>query len=149
MSELVKLYTIGFTKRSAEDFFSTLQVNSVRAVIDTRLNNVGQLAGFSKRDDLKFFSQRILSARYEHLQLTAPTEAMLKAYKSGAMSWASYADEYRNLLETRRVSDHIKLRELDHSCLLCSEHSPQYCHRRILAEYLAEKFSGQIEVQHL
>jgi uncharacterized protein (DUF488 family) len=149
MTESVKIFTIGFTQKTAEAFFSSLKKNQISALVDTRLNNTGQLAGFSKRDDLAFFTRNILQSEYRHWQHAAPTADILKAYKNKEMSWETYEKEYRSLLEARRIHQQMDIRQLHHSCFLCSEHSPKFCHRRILGEFLQEKFTGSIELIHL
>lgn len=149
MTEKVNLFTIGFTQKSAEHFFGLLATNSVKKLIDTRLNNTGQLAGFSKRDDLKYFCNTILSTEYIHWQESAPEEAMLNAYKKKEISWTDYAAEYLAMLERRKVESGMSLVASGDACLLCSEAKPHHCHRSVLADYLNRKSGGAITVQHL
>ena len=149
MTEKSNLFTIGFTQKSAERFFGLLETNSIRTLIDTRLNNTGQLAGFSKRDDLKYFCRTILSTEYVHWLESAPEESMLSAYKKKEISWADYAAEYLSLLEKRKVESSMSLVSGGGACLLCSEAKPHHCHRSLLADYLNKKSGSSITVQHL
>lgn len=149
MSEPVRLFTIGFTQKNASTFFELLGARKVKLIIDTRLNNSSQLAGFSKKDDLAYFARRLCGAEYWHFEDSAPTENMLKAYKSGAMSWSDYAVEYKSLIERRHVERQLKQEKLDYSCLLCSESKPHHCHRSILADYITNRFDIPITVVHL
>lgn len=144
----ISLATIGFTKKSAERFFTLLAEAGVRRVVDVRLNNTGQLAGFSKRDDLQYFLRVFAGIDYVHLPELAPTQAMLDSYKRDGGDWAAYAREFSGLLAGRRVEVTVPRELLDGACLLCSEHSPDECHRRLVAEYLAESW-GDVEVRHL
>ena len=149
MTNNMHLFTIGFTQKSAERFFSLLAANSVRRLIDTRLNNTGQLAGFSKRDDLQYFCRTLLSMEYVHWLESAPEDSMLKAYKDKALSWADYANEYTAMLQRRKVETQLSLVENGTACLLCSEAKPHHCHRSLLADYLSKKSGIDFKVQHL
>jgi uncharacterized protein (DUF488 family) len=131
------LYTIGFTGKSAERFFDILVTNAVRRVLDVRLNNTNQLAGFSKRDDLRFFLSRIANIGYMHLQQFAPSDALLKAYRSHKVDWDEYEHRYLALLSERDALGSVDSEIFENGCLLCSEASPDHCHRRLLAEYIA------------
>ncbi len=143
----MKLFTIGFTKTSAEGFFSRLSKANVNKVIDVRLNNVSQLAGFAKKDDLRFFMKAICNAGYEHIPALAPTQGMLDEYKKSNGSWSTYAEKFLELMAQRKI-EAIDRSRLDGGCLLCSEDKPHHCHRRLVAEYLKEKW-GDVEIQHL
>lgn len=149
MTDKNNLFTIGFTQKSAERFFGLLKTNTIRTLIDTRLNNTGQLAGFSKRDDLKYFCRSILSVEYVHWIESAPEDKMLRAYKKKEISWADYASEYLSLLEKRKVETSMSLVSGGGACLLCSEAKPHFCHRSLLADYLNKKDGNAITVQHL
>jgi uncharacterized protein (DUF488 family) len=149
MTETSNLFTIGFTQKSAENFFGLLSKNAIRTLIDTRLNNTGQLAGFSKRDDLKYFCKTILSTEYVHWLESAPEEAMLSAYKKKEISWSDYANEYLSLIEKRKVESSMSLVSSGGACLLCSEAKPHQCHRSLLADYLSKKSGHAFKVQHL
>jgi uncharacterized protein (DUF488 family) len=143
------LFTIGFTQKTASEFFSKLQEAQVKTVVDTRLNNTGQLAGFAKRDDLKYFLERLIGVGYVHWLESAPTDEILGAYRKKKLSWDQYETEYRRLLEGRNLKDSEMVRTLDSACLLCSEAKPHRCHRRLLAEYLDEAFPGKFQIRHL
>lgn len=148
MNNPITIFTIGFTKKTARGFFSSLINHSVETILDTRLNNTGQLAGFSKKADLDYFSNEILGKQYTHWLDAAPTDDILTAFKKKQISWETYSEEYLSLLKIRRVAENINPKQLHLSCLLCSEHSPRYCHRRILAEYLKDHFKD-VTILHL
>src|SRR6266478_7644771 len=135
----MKLFTIGFTKTSAESFFSRLSKANVKKLIDVRLNNVSQLAGFAKKEDLKFFTNSICHIGYEHIPELAPTKDMLDEYKKSKGAWSVYAQKFLDLMARRKIEDIDRFR-LDDGCLLCSEAKPHLCHRRLVAEYLKEKW---------
>ncbi|MFC0338367.1 Protein of unknown function, DUF488 [Kushneria avicenniae] len=145
----MKVYTIGFTQKDAEKFFSFLKVSQVKTLIDVRLNNVSQLSGFAKRDDLRFFLKELCGADYAHLPELAPTKDILSAYKKGDMPWRQYEDKFLNLMAQRNVEKSIVPSLLDHGCLLCSEHEPHFCHRRLVVDYLNENSSLDLKVKHL
>lgn len=144
----MKLFTIGFTKKSAEQFFSRLKQNGVERLIDTRLNNVSQLAGFTKKDDLRFFLREICHIDYVHLPELAPTQEVLDAYKKDGGDWPTYERKFLALLDERRVEATVDRKTMSGGCLLCSESTPEHCHRRLVAEYLREKW-GDVEIQHI
>jgi uncharacterized protein (DUF488 family) len=144
----MKLFTIGFTKKTAETFFTSLQKAGVRRLLDVRLNNLSQLAGFSKRDDLHYFTRAICGIEYEHLTILAPTQDILDAYKKQNGDWGLYERQFRDLMKSRRIESEISHLLLDGACLLCSEEKPHHCHRRLVAEYLQEKWGG-LEIKHL
>lgn len=146
--EIETVYTIGFTKKTAEHFFELLRKNGVKKVIDTRLNNESQLAGFSKKEDLKYFLKSILNVDYVHKPELAPTDDILKAYKKKEISWDEYEKRYLQLISERHIEEKISPEELNNSCLLCSEHKPDKCHRRLLANYLKSKWNNVI-IKHL
>jgi uncharacterized protein (DUF488 family) len=143
----MKLFTIGFTKTSAERFFFRLSKANVKKLVDVRLNNVSQLAGFAKKDDLKFFAKSICNAEYEHIPALAPTKDILDEYRKSKGSWSVYADNFLNLMARRKIEELDRSR-LDGGCLLCSEDKPHHCHRRLVAEYLKEKWRD-VEIEHL
>jgi len=145
---MIKLYTIGFTKKNAREFFSLLESNNVKNIVDTRVNNSSQLAGFAKASDLEFFAKKIANISYEHQLDFAPTKELLSRYRKGKMTWEEYEDEYLNLLDIRQIRKKIEIEKLHENCLLCSEHTVEKCHRRLLAEYLKETNSN-IEIIHL
>ena len=145
----MRLFTIGFTKSSAEHFFTRLRRARVRRVVDVRLHNVSQLAGFAKRDDLQYFLKAIGEMDYEHRLELAPTEDLLAAYKgTRGRAWTTYAAGFVSLLAGRKVERTVPPDALDGACLLCSEADPHHCHRRLVAEYLREKWHD-VEIVHL
>lgn len=144
----MKVYTIGFTKTSAESFFTRLQRAGVKRVVDVRLNNVSQLAGFAKKNDLRYFLKAICGAEYTHQAELAPTQEMLDEYKKGRGSWADYEKRFVDLITRRQIEETVPRDVVDEACLLCSEDKPHHCHRRLVAEYLKEKWGG-IEIDHL
>lgn len=144
----MKLFTIGFTKKSAEAFFTHLCQSGAKRVIDVRLNNVSQLAGFSKRDDLRYFLKAICGLDYFHLTNLAPTQVMLDEYKKITKDWATYESRFLSLMSTRQVENTLPREVIENACLLCSEEKPDYCHRRLVVEYLQSKW-GNLEISHL
>jgi uncharacterized protein (DUF488 family) len=143
-----KIFTIGFTGKTAKEFFSLLEENNIRRLIDVRLNNVSQLAAFSKKDDLEFFLKRILACDYIHRPDLAPTEIILKNYKAKIINWDTYTDEYIKLLDSRNIVSTIRSNDIVNSVFLCSEHRPEYCHRRLLAEYFQKQWND-LKIIHL
>lgn len=143
-----KLYTIGFTQKNAERFFGLLSDAGVRTLIDTRLNNKSQLAGFSKSSDLPYFLATISRIGYRHAPEMAPTQDILDEFKKRKGSWPEYEKRFLALLEDRQLAQRVTWSELDSACLLCSEHSPVHCHRRLVAEYF-KKHKPSIEIVHL
>jgi len=142
------LFTIGFTKKTAEQFFSKLKQAQIRCLLDVRLNNTSQLAGFAKKPDLEYFLMEIGRIRYLHLPQLCPTDQILDGYKNRRLTWQEYEREFVALLKQRHVEDTISREELDHGCLLCSEDKPDHCHRRLVAQYLSSAM-GDIETIHL
>lgn len=145
----MKTFTIGFTQKRAERFFQLLCDSDVKHLLDVRLNNVSQLAGFAKRDDLRFFLKEICDADYYHLEDLAPTKEILNAYKKKEISWQAYEDKYLDLMVRRNIERSVSKELMDHGCLLCSEHEPHFCHRRLVVEYLNSHWDAKLEVQHL
>ncbi len=145
----MKTYTMGFTEKSAEQFFTLLRQNGVKRLLDVRLNNVSQLAGFTKRDDLRFFLRELAGIDYHHLKELTPTKAILNPYKEGKMGWGEYEDRFLNLMAQRAVERSTETALLDGGCLLCSEHQPHHCHRRLVVEYLNRTLALNLEVVHL
>jgi len=146
----MKLFTIGFTRKSAETFFTQLKMSGVRTLVDTRLNNRSQLSGFAKQNDLRFFLREIGNIEYLHLPQLAPTQEILDAFKKKKGTWEAYERSFRDLMVSRKIEEGFQPELFDNACLLCSEHKPHHCHRRLVAEYLREKWSGiEIEIEHL
>ncbi|MGW2389578.1 DUF488 domain-containing protein [Streptomyces lydicamycinicus] len=144
----MKLYTIGFTKKSAEKFFGLLRKAEVTTLIDVRLNNVSQLSGFAKRDDLKYFLSEICDVQYAHRIDLAPTQPLLDDYKKQGASWTSYEDRFLELMKTRHIENTVPRELLNNAVLLCSEDKAQHCHRRLVAEYMAQQW-GDVSIEHL
>ena len=147
----MKIFTIGFTQKNAETFFGLLKENGVKTLIDVRLNNTSQLAAFAKGGDLKFFLSAIVGAEYIHDTLLAPTESLLKRYKKGETTWEEYEVEFKDIMKERDIAEHIRKMYADSpspACLLCSEATPEHCHRRLVADLFAEVFPHS-EVIHL
>lgn len=144
----MKIFTIGFTQKSAARFFELLRAAGVKRLLDVRLNNVSQLAGFTKRGDLEYFCREILGIDYVHRPVLAPTQALLDQYKKRKGDWGDYEAAFLDLMAKRRVETTLDRAELDGACLLCSEPTAEKCHRRLVAEYLARKWED-VEVLHL
>lgn len=144
----MRVYTIGFTKKSASEFFELLRESGAKRLVDVRLNNVSQLAGFAKKDDLEYFLRKICKMNYVHLPDLAPTKEMLDAYRSGHRDWQTYEREFIALMDDRRVAKKAIKRTIANACLLCSEDKPEHCHRRLVAEYLHRHW-GNVEIVHL
>jgi uncharacterized protein (DUF488 family) len=145
---MIKLFTVGFTKKNAEYFFNLLKNASVKKIIDTRINNTSQLSGFAKGNDLKFFAKEIGYMNYVHNIDLAPTKELLSKYRKKEIDWSEYELEYLNLLDLRKIKDKINIEELHQNCFLCSEHDPDFCHRRLLAEYL-KSVNRNVDIIHL
>jgi uncharacterized protein (DUF488 family) len=146
----VEIYTIGFAGKTAEQFFESLTRAAVKELVDVRLHNVSQLAGFTKRSDLPFFLDRVAGIAYRHEPLLTPTEDLLKAYRSKQISWADYEDSYRDLIMERDVASKLQPRHFQFPiALLCSEEKPQRCHRRVAAEYLQKAWDRGVNIVHL
>jgi uncharacterized protein (DUF488 family) len=145
----MEIATIGFTRRTAQDFFDTLRRAGIQRLVDVRRRNTSQLAGFAKRDDLAFFVEELVGADYQEAPLLAPTDELLDAYRGGRLTWPQYEAAYRRLLDQREVH-----RLLDRALfetpavLLCSEHSAARCHRRLAVEHLAAHW-GDVTPVHL
>jgi uncharacterized protein (DUF488 family) len=145
----MEIYSIGFTQKTAEQFFGLLKQAGVRRLLDVRLNNVSQLAGFTKREDLQFFLKAICGAEYQHEPMLAPTQEILDDYKKRKGSWLKYEARYVALMAERKIEHKID-RSLFSipTVLLCSEPTAEHCHRRLVLEYLDEKW-GNLKFTHL
>lgn len=148
MSNSINLFTIGFTQKTAQQFFDTLVKSGVKRVVDTRLNNISQLAGFTKRGDLEYFLRKIGDIEYVHILDLAPTKDILDDYKKNKGDWETYESKFLALMRDRQIEQKVSQQLLDGSCLLCSEAKPHHCHRRLVAEYLRDKW-GNITISHL
>jgi uncharacterized protein (DUF488 family) len=144
----MKIFTIGFTHKTAESFFEGLRLAGVKRVADVRLNNTSQLAGFSKKDDLKYFLKTIGAIDYVHLPELAPTKEMFDRYKKLSGQWEVYERDFLALMRRRQIENALSQELLDDACLLCSEATPHHCHRRLVAEYL-QRHWPQVSIEHL
>jgi uncharacterized protein (DUF488 family) len=144
----MKVFTMGFTKKTARRFFELLRASGAKRVVDVRLNNVSQLAGFAKKDDLAYFLKEINGIDYVHLPALAPTQEMLDEYKKQGGDWKVYESRFLALMEQRRIEEMIPREVVMDGCLLCSEDKPHHCHRRLVAEYLKQHWSG-VDIVHL
>ena len=146
---MITIYTIGFTKKTSLQFFELLRKNNVRKLVDVRISNSSQLAGFAKGQDLSYFMQEICGAEYEHLTDLAPTEELLKDYKSKKVTWGQYEQIFKHILQERHIADRYDAKQFDNCCLLCSEVTPENCHRRLVAEYLQKHSNEAVRIIHL
>jgi uncharacterized protein (DUF488 family) len=144
----MRLFTIGFTKKSARRFFELLRSSGARRIVDVRLNNVSQLAGFAKKDDLAYLAKEVCGMDYLHLPALAPTKEMLDRYKKDGGDWQDYERQFLDLMRERRIEEEISKEAVADGCLLCSEDKPHHCHRRLVAEYLKEHW-GNVDIVHL
>jgi uncharacterized protein (DUF488 family) len=145
---MIRLFTIGHSGKTAEQFFTLLENNGVQGIIDTRLNTSSQLSAFAKGHDLEYFLHKIGSITYRHRIEFAPTKELLSQYRNHEISWNGYEEKYLRLLDERNITDSTNMFRLNNQCLLCSEHSPEKCHRRVLAEYF-QSVNAEIEIIHL
>lgn len=136
------IYTIGFTKKNAEQFFGLLETNNINLVLDIRLNNTSQLAGFAKYPDIKYFLKRISDIEYIHDQMFSPEDNTLKKYKKSEINWDEYKLEFEDTMNGREITNHIKTNygKYNNICLLCSESSANQCHRTLVAEKFKKVF---------
>ena len=144
----MRVFTIGFTKKPARRFFELLRTSGAQRVVDVRLSNVSQLAGFAKRDDLSYFLAEICGMEYVHVPALAPTKQLLDDYKKRRGDWSTYETRFLDLMRERRVEQTVAREIISDSCLLCSEDTPIYCHRRLVVEYLDRHWGG-LHVTHL
>lgn len=137
------LYTIGFTQKSAERFFTLLRENGVQRLVDTRLNPGGQLSGFAKGSDLAWFLPELAGCAYTQLPQLAPTTEILHDYRKDH-DWSRYVQRFEALMDTRDIPNTLDRTSFEGaaSCLLCSEATPEHCHRRLVAERLAREWPG-------
>lgn len=146
---MITLYTIGFTKKSAEQFFNLLKNNNVKQLVDVRISNSSQLAGFAKGKDLEFFVKEICHIPYRHITDFAPSKELLDLWHKQEVTWEEYEKTYIQLLKERNVLRDYGVKSFDGSCFLCSEDTPEQCHRRLLAEYLQEHSKEKVTIVHL
>lgn len=145
----MEIYSIGFTKKSASQFFGALKSNGIERLLDVRLNNTSQLAGFAKQSDLAYFLREICGTAYEHEPLLAPTQDILDAYKKQKGDWDAYTQSYLGLIRSRAVESFLSQESfLKRTVLLCSEPTPEHCHRRLALEYLRSHWKD-VEIFHI
>ena len=148
----ITLCTIGFAGKTAQEFFELLESAKVRKVIDIRQNRAGQLSGFAKYPDIAFLLHRVAEIDYQHEPTLAPTPEILKAYRK-SRDWAVYETAFDALMKERGVPEQIALADFEGTtAMLCSEAGPEKCHRRLVADLLAEQWRGKnhsVEVRHL
>ena len=149
MPDRIPIATIGFTQTTAENFFKRLRAAHVNRIIDVRLHNSSQLSGFAKAKDLAYFLKTIAGIDYQHMPLLAPTDEMLKAYKKHKGDWSLYERQFLALMAERRIEDQLQPEMLRDACLLCSEAKPHHCHRRLVCDYLNERWDSALSVRHL
>ncbi len=144
----MNVWTIGFTKKTAARFFDLIGRSGAKRIVDVRLNNTSQLSGFAKRDDLAFFLSAICGMDYVHVPELAPTPEILADYRNGRIDWPTYESRFLALMAERRVEQTTAQDVIADGCLLCSEDKPHHCHRRLVADYLSDRWGG-VEVHHL
>ena len=145
----MEIYSIGFTQKSASEFFGTLKSHAIERLLDVRLNNTSQLAAFAKQADLAYFLREICGAAYEHEPLLAPTQEMLDAFKKHKGSWDVYEQSFLSLMKERKIESAINRQSFaKRTVLLCSEPTAEHCHRRLVLEYLQQHWEGT-EIHHL
>ena len=146
---MITLYTIGFTKKNADYFFGLLKKNNVRQLVDVRISNSSQLAGFAKGKDLEFFVKEICHIPYKHITDFAPSKELLDKWHKKEVNWNEYEKIYLSLLKERSIIKNYGIKSFDHACFLCSEDTPEMCHRRLLAEYMKAHCKEEVEIIHL
>ena len=145
----MEIYSIGFTQSTAAHFFGRLRNAGIKRLLDVRLNNSSQLASFAKRDDLSFFLKELCSAEYLHEPLLAPSQQMLDDYKKARGSWQEYEQRFLALMAERKIEKRIDRRLFETpTVLLCSEPTAEHCHRRLVLDYLQERW-GCLKITHL
>lgn len=147
---MITLYTIGFTKKNAQKFFGLLKNAGVKKLIDIRINNASQLTGFAKGNDLQYFMKEICNAGYVHITDMAPTKELLKDYHDKVIDWNEYTYVFKNILKNRHIAERYKVEDFDGCCFLCTEDTPDQCHRRLVAEYFKDNNPDkEIRIIHL
>ena len=146
---MITFFTIGFTKKSAEHFFNLLRDNGVKQLVDVRISNSSQLAGFAKGKDLEFFTNEICHIPYQHIVDFAPTKELLDQWHKQEVTWPEYVETYTKILNDREIIKKYGAKQFDGACFLCSEDTPEQCHRRLLAEYLQKHSKEKVQIIHL
>jgi len=145
---MTKIFTMGYVGKDARCFFTILKQAGIKKVIDVRLYNTSQLAGFTRKQDIEYLLQTIVGASYVHLPIMAPTKQLLNNYKKGLISWQQYETQFKGVITQRQIEKHLVPQDMDMSCFLCSEAKADNCHRRLVAEYLAEVWQN-VSIGHL
>jgi uncharacterized protein (DUF488 family) len=146
----MEIYTIGFTQKSAEQFFGLLNEHGIQRLLDIRISNSSQLAGFTKKNDLEFFLRELCGAEYVYQPLLAPPEALMKDFRAKKVDWAGYEDIFNKLMAERHIEEHLSPEFFEtRTVLLCSEATPEHCHRQLVAEYLRDRWGDNVEIIHL
>ena len=152
----IKLFTIGFTKKTAEEFFNLLTDAGVRRIVDVRLNNDGTLSGFTRQAHLPYLLCEIAGIEYEHRPDLAPDDKILSAWKLNAsakkagkkpITWQQYKARFARLIRKRKIETLVTPADMSRACLLCSEPTPENCHRRLVAEYLRDKWADRVKIE--
>ena len=146
---MITLYTVGFTKKSAEQFFNLLRDNQVKQLVDVRISNGSQLSGFAKGKDLEFFVKEICHIPYDHITDFAPTKELLDKWHKQEVTWQEYEAIYTAMLKDRDILRKYGIRQFDRACFLCSEATAENCHRRLLAEYMKNHSAEEVTIVHL
>lgn len=144
----MKIYTIGFTGKTAEEFFSLVDTGNIRKLIDIRINRSSQMSGFAKERDLSFFLEKLNGIEYVVNEELAPTKSLLSEYRNRQIDWSTYSLNYMDLLRKRSILSKFNQSYFDDSLLLCSEKEPLACHRVLLSDYLKSNFND-VEIVHL
>jgi uncharacterized protein (DUF488 family) len=133
----MNIYTIGYTPKTAEQFFELIKKNNIKLLLDIRLNNKSQIAGFTKRENLPYFLWELCQCKYEHCLEFTPNEEM---YNEKKISWERYTRDYIILIESRGTYKNFidRFADYENICLLCSESTPDRYHRRLLAEMIIQ-----------
>jgi len=144
----IRIFTIGYAAKNGREFFTILKRAGVLKVIDVRLYNTSQLAGFAKKQDIEYFLQAIVGVEYIHLPIMAPTKQLLNEYKKGLINWQQYEKQFKSIIAQRQIEKHLVPQDMDMTCFLCSEAKADNCHRRLVAEYLAKVWQN-VSIHHL
>ena len=143
-----ELFTIGYTKKSAEKFFGIITDKKVEIMADVRLYNSTQLAGFSKSSDLKYFLEKICGCDYIALKQLAPNPSLFENYKNGKTTWNEYEKIYNKFLDTQANLDFFYAFKNKRICILCAESTPEHCHRRLIAQKISKTYDN-VKITHL
>ena len=148
VKKIQKLYTMGYTQKTAEKLFNLLSEHEIKRLMDIRLHNNTQLAGFTKQNNFKYFIERLSDIEYRHIPLMAPSKDIFDDYMKNGLEWEGYELRFKRLIDQRKIEQLINEDEIDGACMLCCEPEATNCHRRLVAEYLQNYFKN-IEIIHL